>query len=96
MKYKEEVLQWARQRDLLKPENVLQQYAKTVSELGELGDAIIKKDADGIIDGLGDTLVTLTILSAQLNLNLEECLGVAYREIANRKGKTVDGTFIKE
>lgn len=96
MKYKEEVLQWARQRDLLKPENVLQQYAKTVSELGELGDAIIKKDAEGIIDGLGDTLVTLIILSAQLNLNLEECLGVAYREIANRKGKTVDGTFIKE
>jgi NTP pyrophosphatase (non-canonical NTP hydrolase) len=96
MKYKEEVLQWARQRDLLKPENVLQQYAKTVSELGELGDAIIKKDADGIIDGLGDTVVTLIILSAQLNLNLEECLGVAYREIASRKGKTVDGTFIKE
>lgn len=95
MKYKEEVLQWARDRDLIKPENVLKQYIKTVSEVGELGDALIKNDKDGIIDGIGDTLVTLIILAAQLNLNLEECLGAAYNEIKNRTGKTVNGTFIK-
>lgn len=95
MKYKEEVIKWAEDKNLLNPENAFKQYIKTVSEVGELGDALIKNDALGIIDGLGDVLVTLIILSEQLSLNLEDCLESAYNEIKNRKGKTLNGTFIK-
>ena len=29
-------------------------------------------------------------------LDFEECVEAAYKEIANRKGKTVNGTFVKE
>lgn len=32
----------------------------------------------------------------QLDLDVTECLGIAYEEIKNRKGKMVNGTFVKE
>lgn len=49
-----------------------------------------------LVDGLGDTLVTLIILAAQYGLELEDCLEYAYNEIKDRTGKTVNGTFIKD
>lgn len=67
-----------------------------VSEVGELCDAIIKEDKNGQIDGIGDVLVTIIILSNQLGYDIEDCLEVAYNEIKNRKGETINGTFIKE
>lgn len=30
------------------------------------------------------------------NLNFKDCVESAYQEIANRKGKMIDGTFVKE
>ena len=45
---------------------------------------------------MGDILVTLIILSAQLDIDLTECLERAYQKISNRKGKTIDGLFVKE
>ena len=93
---KNEVLNWANERGLLKPENKLMQMGKMVSEVGELCDAIIKDDKNGQIDGIGDVLVTLIILANQLGYDIEDCLEVAYTEIKNRKGETINGTFIKE
>ena len=43
----------------------------------------------------GDVLVTLIILAKQLDLNLTQCLEKAYKKIADRKGRTVNGIFIK-
>lgn len=96
MKNKQNVLRWAHIRGLLKPENDLKQFAKLISEAGELGDALIKNDEREIMDGIGDTLVCLIILSAQRGYDIEDCLDFAYKEIENRKGKTINGTFIKE
>lgn len=45
---------------------------------------------------MGDIFVTLIILCNQLNLDPVECLYKAYEKIKDRKGKTIDGTFIKE
>lgn len=86
---------WADERNLLQPGNHKNQALKMVSEVGELCDSIIKKNNPGIVDGIGDTLVTIIILCEQLKLDPVECLSVAYKEIANRKGKTVNGTFVK-
>ena len=96
MKNKKEVLHWANERGLLNPENKFMQMGKMVSEVGELCDAIIKDDKNGQIDGIGDVLVTLIILANQLGYDIEDCLEVAYTEIKNRKGETINGTFIKE
>ena len=35
-------------------------------------------------------------LAHQLDLDVTECLSIAYEEIKNRKGKMVNGTFVKE
>ncbi len=69
---------------------------KVVEEVGELAAALLKNNESGIVDSIGDSFVTLIILSAQLGLDPTQCLNAAYKEIADRKGKTVNGTFIKE
>ena len=45
---------------------------------------------------MGDIFVTLIILCDQLNLDPIECLDRAYNKIKDRKGKTINGTFVKE
>lgn len=90
------VLEWASDKMLLSRDNVLKQFAKFISEAGELGDAIIKNENYDIIDAIGDVQVTLIILCNQLDLNYDDCLESAYNEIKNRKGKTTNGTFIKD
>lgn len=90
------IIQWASDRYLLSKDNALRQALKTVSEVGELADALIHNDMEEIKDAIGDICVTLIILANQLGLNYDECLESAYNEIKNRKGKTVGGTFIRE
>ena len=86
---------WADERYLLKYENRFVQLAKVMEELGELAKAMIENDEDAIIDALGDSNITLTILSRQMNFSLRECTNTAFNEIKNRKGKTENGTFIR-
>ena len=45
---------------------------------------------------MGDIFVTLIILCKQLGIDCVECLQLAYDKISKRKGKTIDGTFVKE
>ena len=91
----EAVLEWADERDLLEA-NPNRQFLKVVEELGELASAMAKNERENEIDAMGDLFVTLIILSRQINLNPVKCLEVAYNMIADRKGKTVDGVFIKD
>lgn len=91
----ENVTEWADNRNLIKQENIHKQALKMFSEAGELADAIIKNDSLAIIDGIGDTLVTIIILSRQLGIKTVSCLQAAYDEIKDREGKTIDGVFVK-
>ena len=45
---------------------------------------------------MGDIFVTLIILCKQLGIDPQRCLELAYDKIKDRKGKTIDGTFVKE
>ena len=87
---------WADEKNLLKKENSHSQMLKVLEEVGETAGALLKKKDKEIIDGLGDSFVTLIILCYQLNLEPEDCLQAAWDEIKNRKGKTVNGTFIRD
>lgn len=69
---------------------------KLLEELGELANGINKERQEQIIDSIGDVYVVLTILSMQLDLDIEECIATAYEEIKDRKGKMIDGVFVKE
>lgn len=89
------VKDWSKDRGLDKTDPKMQ-VVKLVEEFGELARGILKEDDDLIIDSLGDMLVVIIILHQQLGLELNQTLTVAYNEIKNRKGKTIDGVFIKE
>ncbi len=91
-----DVLVWAKEKGILKPENHLKQMGKMVSEVGELCDEIIKDNRENQANELGDVFVTLIILAEQLELNPIGCLNAAYIKIKDRKGQNVNGTFIKE
>ncbi|WP_239700266.1 MazG-like family protein [Mammaliicoccus sp. D-M17] len=76
--------------------NSFTQFTKTIEEQGEIAAALCRNDIDELRDGIGDVIVTLVILAQQNGMSLQECLEQAYREIKGRKGKTINGTFIKE
>jgi NTP pyrophosphatase (non-canonical NTP hydrolase) len=90
------ITNWAHNKGLIVIANHPKQFMKVMEELGETARSVLKDDKEGIIDGIGDTFVTLIILSRQLGLDPVECLNVAWNEIKDRTGKTVDGTFIKD
>jgi NTP pyrophosphatase (non-canonical NTP hydrolase) len=93
---KKEILNWAKERNLLEKSNSSKQFIKLVEELGELASAMGKGDIVNIIDAIGDIQVVLIILAAQYDLDVDDCLNTAYLQIKDRKGKTVNGIFIKE
>ena len=90
------VSQWAQDKGLLERENATKQLLKVMEEVGETASAILKGDHDKVVDGIGDSFVTLIVLSKQLGLEPLHCLEVAWNEIKDRKGNMVDGTFVKE
>ena len=90
------VEKWARDKDLLVPENATRQMLKVMEELGETASALAKNDRAELKDGIGDVFVTMIILANQCGFSPYECLLTAWNEISDRKGVTVDGIFIKE
>src|SRR5690625_7900898 len=72
------------------------QMLKLVEELGELAEGLAKNRPDQVEDSVGDLYVVMTILSMQLGLDIRECIEMAYNEIKDRKGKLIDGVWIKE
>lgn len=93
---KNNVLKWAKERDLIHEENAPKQLIKLQEEVGELCSAYLKGNKAEQIDAIGDIRVVLTILAEQLNLDIDTCFDIAYNEIKNRKGVTRNGSFIRE
>lgn len=87
---------WAKQRGLYKKGDSKTQYVKLQEEAGELAKALLKNDKPEIKDAIGDIVVVLTNLAHLEKLTIEECIDAAYKEISNRKGKMVNGTFVKD
>ena len=96
MVMKDKIIEWAKERGLINEENAPKQFIKLTEEVGELASALLKKDPYETIDAIGDINIVLIILCEQLGLDYDECLESAYNEIKNRKGKLVEGTFIRE
>lgn len=153
------VVKWGDERGITFSANIKAQTLKVVEELGETFYACYNEDVTAVKDGIGDSLVTLIILSKQIDYDftdsldyltekihfkkencltelviqgfllakntlkqdtdkvisniraivsilsdlsyhyqtsLDECLQVAWDVIKDRKGRTIDGTFIKE
>lgn len=150
------IREWAEQRNLILGSDPKSQFLKLCEEIGEMSEALFLQNIPEARDGVGDALVVLTIISAQLGFNLEEvikarvaretierppmaylgalgaalargrtgdalerpivglavrlaalgqmycgatvneCMDAAWREIKDRKGRMIDGVFVKE
>lgn len=93
---KTKVEEWADDKYLIRFEYWVKQFEKVVEEVFELKEEMIQNNKKNTKLEFGDVIVTLIILSNQLNIDFVECLEMAYDKISKRKGKTIDGTFIKE
>ena len=89
------VEQWAKERGLDNPDNSTAQALKLFEEAGELAQAHLKEREQDGKDAVGDILVVLTIYCQQKGWSIAECFELAYNEIKNRKGKMVNGSFVK-
>lgn len=91
----EKIKKWFKDRNLDRADPK-SQMLKLMEETGELAEGIAKNRPDQIKDSIGDIYVVLTGLSIQLGYNIEECIEATYEEIKDRKGKMIDGVFVKE
>ena len=148
-----DIRQWAHDRNLITGSTTAAQFVKLVEEASEMYQAHEGGDYDGVKDGAGDVIVVLTILAAQIGVNLEghvtwhisdycncggmpifgklasaiarknhdeaikyigviagcamdsawvyeldiaDCVEHAWAEIKDRKGRMIDGVFVKD
>ena len=101
-------LDWAEEKDLMHAENRYAQYEKFEEEKAEFEEAWKAYEEDPSEENymkmameFGDIMVTLIIYAGQMKLRTEKeftpskTLEMAYKKISKRKGKTIDGTFVK-
>jgi len=87
---------WADERGLYHKGDPKTQTLKLMEEAGEICRAVLKKDEEQIIDGIGDCVVVLTNLAHLAGTSIEQCIDAAYDEIKDRTGKMSNGTFKKD
>lgn len=98
------VLDWGKSKDLLHYENAEKQFMKFIEEVFEFKTELDVYRLFGYVylnfknmkTEIGDVFVTLIILCEQLGITPAECLELAYNKISKRKGKTINGIFVKE
>ena len=104
---KTNVEEWAEDKDLLHEENADKQFMKFIEEVFEFKtemdlysyhhtECLTRINKEHMEDEMGDIFVTLIILCNQLGIDCVECLQLAYEKISKRRGKTIDGIFVKE
>lgn len=89
------VWEWFEKKGLKDP---VMQMVKVQEEVGELAHQISRNKLHDpeTEDALGDILVTIIGMCHHLHYHPAHALGVAYNEIKNRKGKVIEGSFVKE
>lgn len=92
----QKVIEWAKEKGILAKANALTQACKTLEEVTEMITALVKEDDYEFRDGVGDTVVTLIILTHMKGTSVTECLEGAYNVIKHRNGSMINGTFVKE
>ena len=91
----EKIRNWSVDRNLHTADPT-KQALKLGEEFGELFEGLAKGNKELTKDALGDMYVVMTILSQQLGFTIEDCIEIAYDEIKDRRGKMIDGVFVKE
>ena len=96
----EKVQRWAEDKGIDKAESWQPQFKKIVEEVAEFKkeleiSSIFENHEEEMVE-MGDVMVTLIIMAQQRGYDLYDCLAMAYAKIKNRKGETINGTFVKQ
>lgn len=90
----ESVRNWHHDRNLINGSTDQVQFVKLIEETGELARNLAR--GNDVKDDIGDMLVVLINIATRNNVDLGICLSTAWNEIKDRKGKMVNGVFVKE
>lgn len=95
------VVKWHIDRNLINGSSDAAQSLKLQEEVTELcADILHNRHSGGppvdLRDELGDCLVVLINIAARNNFCLYEALEYSFGKIKDRKGKMIDGLFVKE
>ena len=90
------VLGWAEDRGILEQGTIEGQLKKLKEEMEELVHAYETDNRTEYADAIGDCAVVLIILADMYGLSYRDCLASAYSVIVQRKGKMIDGVFVKD
>lgn len=93
------VREWAEARNLIEGATPQAQFTKLIEEISEFTLGIDQDDIAEITDGLGDSVVVLTIVAAQCGTDIETCIASldGFMDEANKftgllsKAQSVDG-----
>ena len=96
LKMFEDIREWAANRGLYEMGDSKTQYIKLQEEAGELAKALLSNDKAEVIDAIGDMVVVLTNLAHLEGVHIETCINTAYKVISKRKGRMLNGTFVKD
>lgn len=92
-----DIIRWAEARRIIPNSTPYAQLLKALSELGELADATLKGQKEETMDAVGDVMVCLINYCALQDINLVDCMELAYDQIKHRKGTLLaNGVFVKE
>ena len=91
-----DIIRWAEDRNIFGGATAVSQLKKLREEVRELNDAVVDENTPEIIDGIGDVIVCLAIQASFHGLSLAECIEHAWDDIKDRKGRMIDGVFVKE
>lgn len=91
-----EVIKWGRKVGLYDKPSVPAQLKKLDEEYAELVASWVVSNQLEMFDAIGDMLVVLTHIANYLGTDLTTCYQGAYNEIKDRKGKMINGIFVKE
>ena len=105
------VIDWADDRGIIDQGTALGQAIKTQEEARELRDHVLMQSLgvdtfidkigntqdvhEAIFDDIGDTMVTLIIQSEMQGICILDALEHAYEIINKRKGRMINGQFVK-
>ncbi len=90
----DDVIEWHYDRNLIDGSTDKDQFFKLLEEVMELQKSIIT--GRDVADDIGDIIVVLINIAERNDLSIKDCLTVAYNDIKDRKGKMMDGIFVKE
>lgn len=92
-----DIIRWAEARRIIPNSTPSAQLLKAMSEVGELADATIKGQKEEAMDAVGDVMVCLINYCALQDINLVDCMELAYDQIKHRKGTLLaNGVFVKD